>query len=67
MIFEKFSSRKMKRHGRCLDGQCVPWVEHDFVRDSSCHYRELQKTSLVELMIKETVVVVVFISPPNSV
>lgn len=67
MILEEFLSRKMKRRGRYLDGQCMPWVEHDFVRDSSCHYCGLQKTSLVELMIKETVVVVVFINPPNSV
>lgn len=68
IILEKFLSRKMKRHGKCLDGQCMPWVEHEFIRDSSCHHWcELQKTSSVEVMIKETVVVVVFINPPNSV
>ena len=61
-------ARKMKRHGRCLDEQCMPWVEHEFIRDSSCHHWcELQKTSSVEEMIKKTVVVVVFINPPNSV
>lgn len=56
----KVLSREVKRHDRCLDGQCMPRVEHEDISDSICYHNMFLEASSVELMIKKIVTAVVF-------